>query len=72
LFDAVVEHVVDEPGEDPEVQREPVDSFLLGYLLLETSAMALRDPKPRDGSFSTRSVQPTTTRPNPPTRCRAA
>jgi AcrR family transcriptional regulator len=130
LFDAVVEHVVDELGDDPEVQREPVDgwrpylhamahgvrryarrhphafplvatrppsapwinpplrsvrwveamldglaaegfsdeqvlfayrvfnSFLLGYLLLETSAMALRDPKPGDGSFSTGSVQP--------------
>ena len=28
------------------------NSFLLGYLLLETSAMALRDPKPGDGSFS--------------------
>jgi AcrR family transcriptional regulator len=29
------------------------NSFLLGYLLLETSAMALRDPKPGDGSFQT-------------------
>jgi AcrR family transcriptional regulator len=28
------------------------NGFLLGYLLLETSAMALRDPKPGDGSFS--------------------
>jgi len=28
------------------------NSFLLGYLLLETSAMALRDPKPGDGSFT--------------------
>lgn len=27
------------------------NSFLLGYLLLETSSMALRDPKPGDGSF---------------------
>lgn len=27
------------------------NSFLLGYLLLETSAAALRDPKPGDGSF---------------------
>jgi TetR/AcrR family transcriptional regulator, tetracycline repressor protein len=26
--------------------------FLLGHLLLETSAMTLRDPKPGDGSFS--------------------
>lgn len=29
------------------------NSFLLGFLLLETSEMALRDPKPGDGSFST-------------------
>lgn len=29
------------------------NGFLLGYLLLETSAMALRDPKPGDGSFQT-------------------
>ena len=28
------------------------NSFLLGYLLLETSAMTLRDPKPGDGSFT--------------------
>lgn len=34
------------------------NSFLLGYLLLETSAMALRDPKPGDGSFATGPVQP--------------
>ncbi|HEU5266880.1 MAG TPA: TetR/AcrR family transcriptional regulator [Jatrophihabitans sp.] len=27
------------------------NSFLLGFLLLETSATALRDPKPGDGSF---------------------
>jgi AcrR family transcriptional regulator len=27
------------------------NSFLLGFLLLETSASALRDPKPGDGSF---------------------
>ncbi|WP_375484773.1 TetR/AcrR family transcriptional regulator [uncultured Jatrophihabitans sp.] len=27
------------------------NSFLLGYLLLETSAMAIADPKPGDGSF---------------------
>jgi TetR/AcrR family tetracycline transcriptional repressor len=27
------------------------NSFLLGFLLLETSGMALRDPKPGDGSF---------------------
>jgi hypothetical protein len=30
LFDAVVEHVVDELGDDPGIQREPLDSFLLG------------------------------------------
>ena len=124
LFDAVVERIVSELGDDPEVQLRPVDgwrpylagmahgvrryarahphafplvatrppaapwvnpplrslrwveamltglvregfsdeqvlftyrtfnSFLLGYLLLETSAMALRDPKPGDGSFT--------------------
>jgi TetR/AcrR family transcriptional regulator, tetracycline repressor protein len=124
LFDAVVERVVNELADDPEVQPRPVDgwrpyltgmargvrryarahphafplvatrppsapwvnpplrslrwiealltglagegfsddqvlftyrtfnSFLLGYLLLETSAMALRDPKPGDGSFT--------------------
>jgi TetR/AcrR family transcriptional regulator, tetracycline repressor protein len=34
------------------------NSFLLGYLLLETSAMALRDPKSGDGSFATGPVQP--------------
>jgi hypothetical protein len=28
------------------------NGFLLGCLLLETSAMALRDPKPGDGSFA--------------------
>lgn len=34
------------------------NSFLLGYLLLETSAMALRDPKPGDGSFATGRIEP--------------
>jgi TetR/AcrR family tetracycline transcriptional repressor len=29
------------------------NSFLLGYLLLETSAMVINDPKPGDGSFQT-------------------
>ena len=124
LFDAVVERIVGELADDPEVQLHPVDgwrryltgmahgvrryarahphafplvatrppaapwvnpplrslrwveamlaglaregfsdeqvlftyrtfnSFLLGYLLLETSAMTLRDPKPGDGSFT--------------------
>jgi len=124
LFDAVVERIVNELADDPEVQLRPVDGwrpyltglahgvrryalahphafplvatrpptapwvnpplrslryveamlsglagegfsdeqvlftyrtfngFLLGYLLLETSAMALRDPKPGDGSFT--------------------
>jgi hypothetical protein len=28
------------------------NGFLLGHLLLETSAMTLRDPRPGDGSFS--------------------
>lgn len=129
LFDAVVERVVSELDEDPEVQSAPVEgwrpylhamahgvrryarshphafplvatrppsapwinpplrsvrwveamltglagvgftdeqalftyrafnSFLLGYLLLETSAMTLRDPKPGDGSFQAGSVE---------------
>ena len=124
LFDAVVERIVNELADDPEVQLSPVDGwrpylagmahgvrryarahphafplvatrppaapwvnpplrslrwveamltglaregfsdeqvlftyrtfngFLLGYLLLETSAMTLRDPKPGDGSFT--------------------
>jgi TetR/AcrR family transcriptional regulator, tetracycline repressor protein len=124
LFDAVVERIVNELADDPEVQLRPVDgwrpylagmahgvrryarahphafplvatrppaapwvnpplrslrwveamltglaregfsdeqvlftyrtfnSFLLGYLLLETSAMTLRHPKPGDGSFT--------------------
>jgi AcrR family transcriptional regulator len=124
LFDAVVERIVNELADDPEVQVRPVDGwrpyltgmahgvrryalahphafplvatrpprapwvippirslrwveamlsglagegfsaeqllftyrtfnvFLLGYLLLETSAMTLRDPKPGDGSFT--------------------
>ena len=124
LFDAVVERIVNELGDDPGVQPHPVDgwrpyltgmaqgvrryarahphafplvatrppaapwvnpplrslrwvdamltglagegfsdeqvlftyrtfnSFLLGYLLLETSATTLRDPKPGDGSFT--------------------
>ncbi|MBV9921310.1 MAG: TetR/AcrR family transcriptional regulator [Pseudonocardia sp.] len=30
------------------------NSFLLGYLLLETSAITLRDPKPGDGSYRPR------------------
>jgi AcrR family transcriptional regulator len=33
------------------------NSFLLGFLLLETSAMTLRDPKPGDGAFVTGSVE---------------
>jgi AcrR family transcriptional regulator len=34
------------------------NGFLLGYLLLETSAMALRDPKPGDGSFTSTDTAP--------------
>jgi hypothetical protein len=34
------------------------NSFLLGSLLLETSAMALRDPKPGDGSFTSADTSP--------------
>ena len=130
LFDAVVERIVGELADDPEVQLHPVDgwrpylagmahgvrryarahphafplvatrppaapwvnpplrslrwveamltglaregfsdeqvlftyrtfnSFLLGYLLLETSAMTLRDPKPGDGSFTGTDTSP--------------
>jgi AcrR family transcriptional regulator len=130
LFDAVVERIVNELADDPEVQLRPVDgwrpyltgmahgvrryarahphafplvatrppaapwvnpplrslrwvesmlsglaregftdeqvlftyrtfnSFLLGSLLLETSAMALQDPKPGDGSFISTDTSP--------------
>jgi TetR/AcrR family tetracycline transcriptional repressor len=130
LFDAVVERIVNELADDPEVQLRPVDgwrpyltgmahgvrryarahphafplvatrpptapwvnpplrslrwveamltglaaegftdeqvlftyrtfnSFLLGALLLETSAMAQRDPKPGDGSFTSTDNSP--------------
>jgi hypothetical protein len=34
------------------------NSFLLGYLLLETSAMALQDSKPGDGSFTGADTSP--------------
>jgi TetR/AcrR family tetracycline transcriptional repressor len=34
------------------------NGFLLGALLLETSAMTLRDPKPGDGSFAAGPVEP--------------
>jgi TetR/AcrR family transcriptional regulator, tetracycline repressor protein len=34
------------------------NSFLLGYLLLETSAMTLRDPKPGDGAFTGTDLAP--------------
>lgn len=38
-------------GEQTVFAYRSFNSFLLGFLLLETSAMALRDPKPGDGSF---------------------
>src|SRR5882757_4847128 len=34
------------------------NGFLLGYLLLETSAMALQEPKPGDGSFTSPDTSP--------------
>jgi AcrR family transcriptional regulator len=34
------------------------NSFLLGSLLLETSALALQDPKPGDGSFTSTDTSP--------------
>lgn len=46
--------LADEGFSDEQVlfTYQTFNSFLLGYLLLETSAIALRDPKPGDGSFT--------------------
>ena len=41
------------------------NSFLLGYLLLETSAMTLRDPKPGDGSFAAAGTAASESEPGP-------
>jgi TetR/AcrR family tetracycline transcriptional repressor len=52
--EAMLAGLADEGFSDEQVlfTYRTFNSFLLGYLLLETSAMALRDPKPGDGSFS--------------------
>jgi TetR/AcrR family tetracycline transcriptional repressor len=41
------------------------NGFLLGHLLLETSAMTLRDPKPGDGSFAAADTATSETEPGP-------
>lgn len=52
-IEALLQGLHDEGLDDAQVifTYRAFNSFLLGFLLLETSAMALRDPKPGDGSF---------------------
>jgi TetR/AcrR family transcriptional regulator, tetracycline repressor protein len=52
-IEAMLQGLHDEGLTDEQVvfTYRAFNSFLLGFLLLETSAMALRDPKPGDGSF---------------------
>lgn len=52
-IEAMLQGLHDEGFTDEQVifTYRAFNSFLLGFLLLETSAMALRDPKPGDGSF---------------------
>ncbi len=52
--EAMLAGLADERFSDEQVlfTYRTFNSFLLGYLLLETSAMTLRDPKPGDGSFT--------------------
>jgi AcrR family transcriptional regulator len=52
--EAMLAGLADEGFSDEQVlfTYRTFNSFLLGYLLLETSAMTLRDPKPGDGSFT--------------------
>lgn len=52
-IEALLHGLHDEGLDDEQVvfAYRAFNSFLLGFLLLETSAMALRDPKPGDGSF---------------------
>ncbi len=52
--EAMLAGLAEEGFSDEEVlfTYRTFNSFLLGYLLLETSAMALRDPKRGDGSFT--------------------
>jgi TetR/AcrR family transcriptional regulator, tetracycline repressor protein len=53
-IEAMLRGLQDEGFTDDQVlfAYRTFNSFLLGYLLLETSAMALTDPKPGDGSFA--------------------
>ena len=52
-IEAMLTGLADEGFTDEQVlfTYRTFNGFLLGHLLLETSAMALRDPKPGDGSF---------------------
>ena len=52
-IEAMLQGLHDEGLTDDQVvfTYRAFNSLLLGFLLLETSAMALRDPKPGDGSF---------------------
>ena len=52
-IEAMLQGLHDEGLSDEQVvfTYRAFNSFLLGFLLLETSAVALRDPKPGDGSF---------------------
>jgi hypothetical protein len=52
-IEALLQGLHDEGLDDAQIvfTYRAFNSFLLGFLLLETSAMALRDPKPGDGSF---------------------
>ena len=58
-IEAMLRTLRDEGFSDEQVlfAYRTFNSFLLGYLLLETSAMALRDPKPGDGSFQQGSTE---------------
>ena len=58
--EAMLAGLADEGFSDEEVlfTYRTFNSFLLGYLLLETSAMALRDPKPGDGSLASTDASP--------------
>ena len=52
-IEAMLTGLADEGFTDDQIlfTYRTFNGFLLGHLLLETSAMALRDPKPGDGSF---------------------
>jgi AcrR family transcriptional regulator len=58
--EAMLAGLADEGFSDEQVlfTYRTFNSFLLGYLLLETSAMALRDPKPGDGALTGTDVAP--------------